>query len=310
MTKLNPFDGNGSRADFARIAYKQLMSREWISYDTIMEEKLKPEKMRTCVSKCPQIGELKKAFPCICNAINEQLGYDAIEKQGNNRNRKYRYIGVDEDPLADMQNAKVIKELHQYWDFCQDSAGFFPSSWLEYFFKNSRDLLNIKHKKQKGEQIVSSSLDVIQTNIELLPQLYQAIKMQQVLYIDYRPFGKESEELVFHPHLLKEYNGRWQLFGHAEGKIPEYGYNIALDRIRNNKFRRKPDTEYKKAPAGFYEEFFRDIVGVSHREGYTPTDIHIRAHNAYMFKLKETKPIHHSQQTMGHISSLQSTGKH
>lgn len=295
-TRQNPFDGNGSRAEFARIAYKQLMSRKWISYETIMAAQLKVKELPTVVSKCPKIGELKKAFPSICNAIKEQLG-DIIEERGK-RNIEYRYVGTEDDPLADMLNAKTIKDLGEYFEFCQDSAGFFPSSWLEYFFKNSRDLLNIKQKKQKGEQIVSSSVDRILTNIELLPRLYQAIKMQQVIYIDYKPFGKECERLIFHPHLLKEYNGRWQLFGHAEDKNPKYGYNIALDRIQNTKFEKKPDAEYKKAPAGFYEEFFKNIVGVSHIEGHIPTDINIRAHKSYMFNLTSTKPIHQSQKIL------------
>ena len=55
-----------------------------------------------------------------------------------------------------------------------------------------------------------------------------------VLEIDYKPYDEEEVTLMFHSHYLKEYNGRWHLFGHAEGKEPEYGYNIALTEYSQN----------------------------------------------------------------------------
>jgi predicted DNA-binding transcriptional regulator YafY len=212
---------------------------------------------------------------------------------GNNKNKRFRYIGKDNDPLADMRNAKVINNLRQYWNFCQDSAGFFPKSWLEYFFKDCQDLLDIKAKRQKGEQVISASLDRILTNIEFLPSLYEAITNKLVLEIDYKPFEEEMVTLMFHPHYLKEYNGRWHLFGHAEGKEPEYGYNIALDRIQS-KPREMARVEYVPAPKHFYDEFFKDIIGVSHVKDSEKEHIIIRAHKHNIFKLMDTKPLHQS----------------
>ena len=189
-----------------------------------------PKDKQFTVSSGTGYGELKKAFPAVRKSIQEKLGTECFEEEGNNRNKRFRYIGNDDDPLADMRNAKVINDLRQYWRFCQDSAGFFPSSWLEYFFKDSRDLLEIKTKRKKGEQVLSVSIDRMLTNIEILPFLYEAIVRKQVLSIVYKPYNEEKRTLVFHPHFLKEYNGRWNLFGHAEGHSPENGYNIPLDR--------------------------------------------------------------------------------
>ena len=193
-----------------------------------------------------------------------------------------------------MRNAKVINNLRQYWKFCQDSAGFFPKSWLEYFFKDCQDLLEMRARKQKGEQVISASLDRILTNIEYLPMLYEAIVNKQVLEIDYKSFGGEQETLIFHPHYLKEYNGRWNLFGHAEGHSPENGYNVPLDRIQTRP-REKSKVEYISASPMFYEQFFRDIVGVSHTKDTIKYNIIIRAYTYYIYKLTETKPIHQSQ---------------
>ena len=295
--RKNLFDGESYHAMFAQVAYRWLMSRKWVTYADIMADYLglKSAKDLPCnVSNCDNYGELKKAFSFVRSTIITIVGEGCFEEEGNNRNRRFRYIGKENDPLSEMRNAKVITNLRQYWKFCQDSAGFFPKSWLEYFFKDCQDLLEMKSRKQKGEQVISASVDRILTNIEYLPMLYEAIVNKQVLEIDYKPFGGDLETLIFHPQYLKEYNGRWNLFGHAEGHSPENGYNIPLDRIQTRP-REKSKIEYISALPMFYEQFFKDIVGVSHTKDTTTFDIVLRAHTYYIYKLTETKPIHQSQ---------------
>ena len=295
MQRKNLFDGESHKAQFAIITYRWLMSRRWVTYVDIMAERLgrSTEELPANLSNCDGYGELKKTIGIVKKAICEKVGDDCFEEDGNNRKKRFRYIGKDNDPLADMRNAKAINNLRQYWKFCQDSAGFFPKSWLEYFFKNCQDLLDMKAKRQKGEQVISASLDRILTNIEYLPSLYEAITNKIVLEIDYKPFDEDEVTLMFHPHYLKEYNGRWHLFGHAEGRDPEYGYNIALDRIQS-KPRERSLVEYVAAPKHFYDGFFKDIVGVSHVKDAEKEHIIIRAHIHKIFKLMDTKPLHRS----------------
>lgn len=304
MQRKNLFDGE-LKAQFANITYRRLMSRRWVTYADVLAEYLglsSAKDLKYSISSYftytneddedkKGFRELKKAFPDVCKAIREKLGKESIEEDGNNRNKRFRYVGKDDDPLADMRNAKVINNLRQYWKFCQDSAGFFPKSWLEYFFHDCQDLLDMKVKRQKGEQVIGTSLDRILTNIEYLPLLYEAITNRTVMEIEYKPFYEEQVTLMFHPHYLKEYNGRWHLFGHAEGREPENGYNIALDRIQA-KPRERSKVEYVSAPDHFYDEFFKDIVGVSHMKDSKKEHIIIRAHEHYIFKLMDTKPIH------------------
>lgn len=297
MHKDNIFDGDSDYAGFARASYKKLMSRKWITYTDVMIEAKYGKELDCSISCCNSYGELKKAFPAVRKAINQKVGYDCIEMEGNNRNRRFRYIGKDDNPLIEMLNQKIIRDINEYWNFCQDSAGFFPTSWLEYFFRDTKDLFAIKQKKQKGHQILSSSLDRILTNIELLPSLYMAIINKKVLAIEYRPYEEAPQLLTFHPHCIKEYNGRWHLFGHAEGRVPEFGYNIALDRIIG-KHRELEDIKYIPSPPNFYNEFFKDIVGVSHYSQEVVQEIHIRAHSKSIFMLMATKKLHHSQETI------------
>ena len=155
MAKFNLFDGDSYYAQFAQVTYKRLMSRNWVTYADIMAEHLGLESVGQLpcnVSNCDNYGELRKAFRDVRRTINEKAGQESFETDGNNRNKRFRYVGTDADPLSDMRNAKVISDLKQYWRFCQDSAGFFPSSWLDYFFKDSRDLLDIKAKRKKGSR--------------------------------------------------------------------------------------------------------------------------------------------------------------
>lgn len=295
MQRKNLFDGESYKAEFAIIIYRWLMSRRWVTYADIMADRLgcSTGELPANLSNCDGYGELKKTVGIVKKSICETVGNDCFEEEGNNRNKRFRYVGKDNDPLADMRNAKAINNLRQYWKFCQDSAGFFPKSWLEYFFKDCQDLLDMKAKRQKGEQVISASLDRILTNIEYLPSLYEAITNKTVMEIDYKPYDEEAVTLMFHSHYLKEYNGRWHLFGHAEGREPEYGYNIALDRIQS-KPRERSIVEYVPAPKHFYDEFFKDIVGVSHKMDAQKEHIVIRARSLYIYKLIDTKPLHQS----------------
>ena len=296
MKNQNLFDGYSKKAIFARTSYKLLMTREWITYAAIIANasikyaRVIPES----VTNSDYYGELKKAFPEVCRAIKEREGEKSIEKQGNNRNSRFRYVGQNNDPLEDIKNAKVINDLNQYWQFCQDSAGFFPSIWLDHFFNGYQDLFQMKTKKRKGEQVIIADIDRQLKNIDLLPGLYENIINHQVLSVIYKPFGEDVKELEFHPHYLKEYNGRWFLFGHAAGHVPEFGYNLPLDRIVE-KPRVVKEIKYIAPPSSFYANYFKGIVGVSRRNGRSEHDIIVRANTYYIYMLTETKKLHPSQ---------------
>lgn len=307
MTKQNIFEGIGSRSDFNRIIYSFIKRRCWFTLTDIMATHIgcETEELKMSVSKYKDYGELKKAVSDIRQAIHEIEGKNSIEEDGNNRNKRFRYVGKSDAPLDDMLNAKVIKDLRKYWQFCQDSAGLMPQSWLDYFFEGCQDLLDINKTRRSGRRVINSSIDRILTNINLLPELYTHIINKQVLRIIYKQFYEAEETLIFHPHYLKEFNGRWHLFGHAEGEEPEEGFNIAIDRIQHLSI--ENDHLFKEVPPSFcYDTFFDDIVGVTHLdyniddcvEGSKIYDIHIRTYSLYIHKLTETKPIHHKQETI------------
>lgn len=291
-TMNNIFEGNSCKSQCARSAYKLLMTRQWVSYKLIIEDYL-GKQITYSVSKCKEYGELKKAVPEVIKLITDKIT-QSIETRGNIRNREFRYVGNDNDPLKDLLNSIVIKDLQTYWQFCQNTAGFVPIVWLEHFFRNSHDLLDIKKRKSKGEERISTSFESKLRNIELLPKLYEAIENRHVLALEYEQYYSKTVSLIFHPHYLKEYNNRWFLFGHAEGLEPRIGYNVALDRISCEPILLENKT-YIESPSGFYTDLFKDIVGVTNKKDSEIQTIRIRAFSPYIFNLIETKPIHSSQ---------------
>ena len=122
---------------------------------------------------------------------------------------------------------------------------------------------------------------------------YKAISNKQVLHFSYQRFGQEPFFLTFHPQYLKEYNGRWFVFGDAD-REPYQAYNVPLDRIVGE-VNEVNDVEYIPAPKGFYRDFFNNIIGVTHERGAKVEEVIIRTKSEYQHGLLLTKPLHHSQ---------------
>ena len=273
------------------------------------------EKLPYGISKCKHIGELRKAFPAVCRALEENEGKGCIKEDGNKRNKRFCYVGKDDDPLAGMLNAVFRNDLNGYYRFCQDSAGFFPNSWIEHFFDRTFDLFEIKQKKEQGNELIGSGMTRLHKNIEWLPFIYECIRDHKVLKVVYHEKYQIAASVIFHPCYLKEFNGRWHIFGSIERHdslsskvIINEGQNIPLDRIDE-----KPtiinDIEYLPPDKIKYPEYFYDIVGVTHVENEKLHDIIVRIHDKYMFGLVETKPIHHSQRTLKSFDELLGYGE-
>jgi predicted DNA-binding transcriptional regulator YafY len=135
-------------------------------------------------------------------------------------------------------------------------------------------------------------------NDDLLPKFLNYIQNQQVISIKYRDFHNQTFEDILHPYLLKEYNGRWYVFGLSEKKYEETGikqiYQYPIDRIRNDSPVLKPKLPYFKSDWWNSESHFSDMVGVTKKEGQKPEQIVIRVYgNSVDYLL--TKKIHHSQ---------------
>jgi hypothetical protein len=295
MPNKNIFAGFSARSKFVKLIYAELMKREFVSYADVLALYCGRPKGYYDINVCnqePGYRELKKAFPEILKAL-EKACPGCIEDNGLNKGKAYRYIGDNDDPLAEERKAVVQKSVEDYVAFCKASAGILPASWFSSFFENTQLLLDTNRESKDGEVRICSGAEQNLTNIDLLPVFYKAITNKPVLSFDYQHFGQELFTLTFHPQFIKEHNGRWFVFGEAN-REPFQAYNVPLDRIVGD-IDEVNDVEYIPATKGFYQNFFNNIIGVTHEKGAKEEPVVIRTKTEYQHGLLLTKPLHHSQ---------------
>lgn len=296
MPTNNIFAGSGKKAVFVNLIYKELMKRNFVANIDILCLYFRRDKSyydnhtyngdKIYIQLKKAFTEVRKALEIACPGCIEDNG-----KRG--KGIAYRYIGKDNNPLAAERQAIEQKRLEDYVEFCKASAGILPSSWFSAYFENTQLLLDTNREVESGASHIRSSLEQNLTNIDLLPVFNQAITDKQVLRFSYQPFGQEPFELIYHPQFIKEYNGRWFVFGEAD-REPYQAYNVPLDRIVG-KVTAVEGVEYIPAPKGFYQQYFNNIIGVTHEKGAKVEEVIIRTKTEYQHGLLLTKPLHHSQ---------------
>ena len=299
MPTKNIFAGFGVKTTFVNILYDELMKRDYVTLADVMCIKRRNPKgfydnnPKATLSREKFYGDLKKASSELIKAL-EQACPGCIEDNGKTgKGKAFHYIGDLDDPLAEERQAIEQKRIEDYVDFCKASAGILPMSWFSAYFENTQLLLDTSREVETGSSLIRSSLEQNLTNIDLLPIFYKAIANKQVLQFDYQPFGQEPFTLTFHPQFLKEYNGRWFVFGNAD-REPYQAYNVPLDRIIGEISFIK-GVEYIPAEKGFYQQYFKNIIGVTHEEEAKVEQVVIRTKTEYQHGLLLTKPLHHSQ---------------
>ena len=299
MTSKNIFGGMGVRTTFVNILYEELMKREFVTLaDAMCIKRRKPKGFyennpKATLSREMFYGDLKKASSDLMKAL-ELVEPGCVMYNGKTgKGKAFKYIGKNDDPLVAERKAVVQKSIEDYVEFCKASAGIMPASWFSSFFENTQLLLDTNREVESGASYIRSSLEQNLTNIDLLPVFNKAITNRQVLRFSYHRFGQEPFELTFHPQFLKEYNGRWFVFGDAN-REPFKAYNVPLDRIVSELIQVN-DVEYIPAPKGFYQDFFYNIIGVTHEKDAKVEQVVIRTKTEYQHGLLLTKPLHHSQ---------------
>jgi predicted DNA-binding transcriptional regulator YafY len=131
------------------------------------------------------------------------------------------------------------------------------------------------------------------TGARWLDELSLAIRNRQPLEIHYQDFKAEDPYVVlFTPYLLRQFNGRWFVFGRNERNgVPTW--NLALDRIRETRI--APGIPWQPCPVN-WDDHFHAVVGVTVPEGAEEEEVVLRVSPARA-KYVLTKPLHGSQRT-------------
>jgi hypothetical protein len=130
-------------------------------------------------------------------------------------------------------------------------------------------------------------------------KLEEHIKGKMACRFEYKPFDRSKKSLIFHPHIVKEYNGRLFSIGvsEMEGKAPFRKYVIAVDRIQGEILPADFGCAYLPPLDNEYR-YLSNLVGVTLEEDAELTSITLRTHDRYTFGRLKTKPMHSTQRVV------------
>ena len=203
------------------------------------------------------------------------------------------------------QNGKTIKNGFRYKEGCEnyllsqeeesmlrskigDDRQLFLTGGLQMLFKGSSVL----------EHLVELECVSDLKNLKLVKVLANYLG-KQVIKFRYHQGYENMQNITMHPHLLKEYNSRWFLFGYVVNDQDENEVVcFSLDRIvyqNSASISPCPDIPIRQAPKYFYRQYFKDIVGVTKMKDKELETFTIKTTNHMVHQLIKTKPIHSSQ---------------
>ena len=229
------------------------------------------------------------------NHMRDRVSYNApIETiRYDGKRCIYRYsdsnFSIFKSELKVEETAKLRSTIEMLGRF----RGIPGNGWLEEVISSLEYRFGIKGN---AEKIVTFEQNDQLKGLEFLSDLIDAAFNHQPLLMTYHPYKGDAQTTVIHPHHLKQYNTRWFLFGLEDHG--EYGMspvNKALDRIV--KFT-KADVPFIENEEIDYENYFDDIVGVTHDRKHPDVEHVVLKFAKERFPYVVSKPIHHSQQVV------------
>ncbi len=210
------------------------------------------------------------------------IEYDRLEKSYYYSDRKY---SITEAPL----NRSDSDELKNAISLLRQFTGFQHLEGIENIIQKL-ELLAFE-STTKSKRIVHLEQPSLIPGQKWLDQLYNAIKDEQALTIEYKPFGKTSETIIISPHLLKEYDNRWYLYANNHKKgLRTYG----LERIESIS---ETLQAYKTVVNFDPDAYFHDIVGITLQPDKKISTIRIEVFGLTKNYIR-TKPLHHTQKEL------------
>jgi len=221
----------------------------------------------------------------------EGWSIDLIEDKIGKK-RIYRYSDISysiiNSPLSDIQ-IEGIQSLISLLE------GYADNPEMNHIL-NTLDTLKLTADNSRlPRKIIGIGSNPFLKGREHLLPIYQSIKSEDVLEIEYQKFGDENvQKHIAHPQYLKEFNQRWFLVAVPDEEKKQVRI-FPLDRIQ--KFKPIKKAKYFEKEIDWEEEYFADIIGVTNNLKEEPVEIKMRFLNGRGHYV-ETKPIHASQKPM------------
>lgn len=156
---------------------------------------------------------------------------------------------------------------------------------INWILNSFSTLMELTDSRKIADRIV---LEDIPSSKDFLGTVLDAIKRNQILKIEYHPFGKSAFVLEISPYFVQLSANRWYLYGVLAGECNIKA--IALDRFEKIGIMNKTFV----MPTGFSPEEYLLDNGVGKYKGIEKCEVVIRAYGKQVDLLR-TLPLHPSQ---------------
>ena len=242
--------------------------------------------------------QLRSDISSIRKMLPDGVYLDAIPSEG--KKCYYRYSEADFSIYKNELSVSEVENLRSTIKMLSKFRGLPSNGWLEEVISNLEIRFGVKGN---AENLVSFGQNEQLKGLEFLSDLIDATINRQQLEVEYISINENYHKHILHPYYIKQYNGRWYIFGldEKEGRIK----NLALDRIQSII---NSDHIFVKNQSIDFNSYFDNVVGVTVPDKSDAQLIEIELKfTAMRFKYVISKPIHKSQRIVSeneHIISL------
>lgn len=233
-----------------------------------------------------KMRQLRSDLNAIRKMLPDGIYLDAIPYDG--KSCYYRYSESDFSIYKNELTVSEVQNLRSTIEMLSKYRGLPSNGWLEEVISNLEIRFGVKGN---AENLVSFGQNEQLKGIEYLSNIIDATINHQPLDIEYISANGNHHKHILHPYFVKQYNGRWYVFGLDEKE--ERIKNLAFDRIQSITYSNHVFIKNKTID---FNTYFDNVVGVTVPYSSDAELVEIRLRfSPQRFKYVTSKPIHKSQ---------------
>ncbi|MBR2114965.1 MAG: WYL domain-containing protein [Prevotella sp.] len=202
----------------------------------------------------------------------------------------YRYSDRKYTIYENALSVDDLNKLQSTIDMLGRFRGSAANVWLEEVISNLEYRFGLK---SNTEHLISFEQNDQLKGIEHLADIIDATINHQTLDISYMTFKGKEIMMTIHPYYVKQYNGRWFLYG-LNDELNRIS-NLALDRIHHYEKSEKP---FRKNDLYDFSTYFDDVIGATIPKDDVNKEIIGLRFSSNRFPYVVSKPIHKSQKVI------------
>ena len=208
----------------------------------------------------------------------------------------YRYSDRNYSIYNNDLSVADLNKLQSTIDMLGRFRGTAANVWLEEVISNLEYRFGLK---SNAEHLVSFEQNEQLKGIEHLADIIDATVNHQTLAIVYLTFKGKEIAMTIHPYYVKQYNGRWFLYG-LNDELNRIS-NLALDRIQSYEKSEKP---FRKNEHYDFSTYFDDVIGATIPNDDVKKEAIGLRFSINRFPYVVSKPIHKSQKVIDEINGI------